>query len=45
VGLRPLLHIPYDPELLNELNTSTYQLAKSGKINYSHPTGTHDDRF
>ena len=45
IGLRPLLHIPYDPELLNELNTPTYQLAKPGKIHYSHSTGTHDDRF
>jgi phage FluMu gp28-like protein len=43
--LTPLLHIPYDPELLNELNTTTYQLAKTGKIHYSHPQGTHDDRF
>jgi len=43
--LTPLLHIPYDPELLNELNTPTYQLAKTGKIQYSHPQGTHDDRF
>ncbi|MBN2336725.1 terminase family protein [Candidatus Bathyarchaeota archaeon] len=43
--LTPLLHIPYDPELINELNTPTYQLAKTGKIQYSHPAGTHDDRF
>ena len=43
--LTSLLHIPYDPQLLNELNTPTYQLAKTGKIQYSHPQGTHDDRF
>jgi phage FluMu gp28-like protein len=43
--LMPLLHIPYDPELFNELNTPTYQLAKTGRIQYSHPQGTHDDRF
>ena len=39
------LHIPYDPELYTELNTPTYNLSKTGKIQYSHPQGTHDDRF
>jgi len=39
------IHIPYDPELFTELNTPTYQLTKMGKIQYTHPTGTHDDRF
>jgi len=35
------LHIPYDPEL----NTPTYVLIKTGRIQYSHPRRTHDDRF
>ncbi|MCB2141230.1 hypothetical protein KQH27_00820 [bacterium] len=39
------LHIPYDPELYTELNTPTYNLSKTGKIQYSHPQGTHDDRY
>ena len=45
VGLRPLLHIPYDPELFAELNVERYELGKSGKILFNHPEGTHDDRF
>lgn len=43
--LRPLLHLPYDPELFTELNAPTYELAKSGRIHFSHPEGAHDDRF
>jgi hypothetical protein len=39
------LHIPYDPELLNQLNAPSYQLSKTGKISYNHPEGTHDDMF
>jgi hypothetical protein len=39
------LHIPYDPELFTELNTPTYHLKKTGKIQYAHLKGTHDDRF
>lgn len=39
------LRIPYDRNLLDELNTEKYQLTKTGKIVYSHPQGTHDDRF
>jgi len=45
VGLRPLLHIPYDPELFAELNVERYELSKSGKLLFNHPEGTHDDRF
>ena len=39
------LKIPYDPELIAELNTERYQLTKEGKIRLTHPEGTHDDRF
>jgi len=39
------LRIPYDRSLLDELNTEQYELTKTGKITYSHPSGTHDDRF
>jgi len=45
VKLRPLLHIPYDPELHRELNVERYELAKTGKIQFNHPEGTKDDRF
>ena len=43
--LRPLMHIPYDPDLFAELNVERYELRKTGKILFSHPQGTHDDRF
>ena len=43
--LRPHLHIPYDRQLIQELNTERYELAKTGRIHYNHPEGTHDDRF
>ena len=39
------LHIPYDSQLIAELNTERYELTKDGKIRFSHPEGTHDDRF
>lgn len=45
VGLRPLLHIPYDLDLFAELNVERYELAKTGKILFNHPEGAHDDRF
>ncbi|MCS7124792.1 MAG: terminase family protein [Candidatus Bathyarchaeota archaeon] len=39
------LKIPYDPELIAELNAERYQLTKEGRIRLTHPEGTHDDRF
>ena len=39
------LRIPYDRELLNELNTERYMLTKTGAIKFYHPEGTHDDQF
>jgi len=44
-SLRPLLHIPFDADLYHELNVERYELAKTGKILFNHPEGTHDDRF
>ena len=43
--LRPLLHIPYDPDLFAELNVERFELGKTGRVLFSHPAGTHDDRF
>ena len=43
--LTPTLHIPYDPETLNQLNTPTYTLTKTGKLQFNHPENTHDDIF
>ena len=43
--LTPHLHIPYDPETLNQLNTPTYSLTKTGRLQLTHPENTHDDTF
>jgi len=40
-----LFQIPYDRELIDELNAERYELTKTGHIQFSHPDGTHDDRF
>lgn len=37
--------IPYDRKLIDELNVEKYEFTKTGKIRFSHPEGTHDDRF
>ncbi|MCL5877394.1 MAG: terminase family protein [Candidatus Bathyarchaeota archaeon] len=37
--------IPYDSELIAELNLEQYELTKEGKTKLFHPMGTHDDRF
>jgi len=39
------LKIPYDSDLIAELNIERFELTKDGKIKFSHPEGTHDDRF
>ncbi len=39
------VHIPYDAELISQLNIQKFELTKDGHIRYSHPTGTHDDIF
>lgn len=39
------LKIPYDSNLIAELNIERFELTKEGKIKYSHPENTHDDRF
>jgi phage FluMu gp28-like protein len=39
------LRIPYDRQLLDELNAEKYQLTKTGHITLTHPDDTHDDRF
>jgi hypothetical protein len=44
-GLRPLLHIPFDTELFHELNVERYELSKTGRLLFSHPLETRDDRF
>jgi phage FluMu gp28-like protein len=36
---------PYELDFLQELNVERFELTKSGQIQFSHPAGTHDDRF
>lgn len=37
--------LPYDSDLIAELNVERFELTKTGKIQFSHPQGTHNDRF
>ena len=37
--------LPYDRDVINELNIERFEITKAGKIRFSHPEGTHDDRF
>ncbi|MBO0888421.1 hypothetical protein J2P12_04905 [Candidatus Bathyarchaeota archaeon] len=39
------VHIPYDREFINELNVERFELEQTGRLKYSHPPGTHDDRL
>lgn len=39
------LKIPYDSDLIAELNVERFELTKDGKTKFNHPEGTHDDRF
>ena len=39
------LHFAYDPDLINEINAERYQITKTGQTQFSHPSGTHDDRL
>ena len=38
-----LLFIPYDADLIAEINVEKFELTKEGQIKFSHPEGTHDD--
>ncbi len=37
--------IPYELELTSELNIERFELTKSGQVQFSHPSGSHDDRL
>jgi hypothetical protein len=43
--LRPLHHIPYDPDLFYEFNVERFEFGKTGKLLFNNPQGTHVDRF
>ena len=40
-----LVHLPFDRELMNELNVERFGLEVTGRLKFSHPPGTHDDRL
>ena len=39
------LGIPFGREMMNEMNVERYEVTKTGQIQFSHPSGTHDDRL
>ncbi len=39
------VHIPFNRELVSEMNVERYDLAITGQAQFSHPDGTHDDRL
>jgi phage FluMu gp28-like protein len=39
------LRIPYDSELINEINVERYEQTQTGQTKFTHPNGTHDDRL
>jgi hypothetical protein len=45
VPVHPRLHIPHDEELEAEMNVERFELTKEGRLKFSHPEATHDDRL
>jgi phage FluMu gp28-like protein len=39
------LSMPFDSELVSEMNSERYELLKSGQMQFSHPEDQHDDRL
>jgi len=39
------ISIYHDNELIAELNIEKFEVTKEGRIKFSHPAGTHDDRL
>ncbi len=39
------LQMSYDADLIDEMNGERVELMKSGQLQFSHPSGTHDDRL
>ena len=37
--------LPYDPDVIAELNLEKYELTKDGNVKFHHDEGTHDDRL
>jgi hypothetical protein len=45
VPVSPKLHIPHDEELEAEMNVERFELTKEGRLKFSHPEATHDDKL
>ncbi|MCX8191627.1 MAG: terminase family protein, partial [Nitrososphaerales archaeon] len=45
VMLESKLKLPYDEDLIIEMNIEKYELTKDGHIKFSHPEHCHDDRL
>ncbi|MDH5691339.1 MAG: hypothetical protein OEY81_07935, partial [Candidatus Bathyarchaeota archaeon] len=45
VPVSPRLHFPHDEELEAEMNVERFELTKEGRLKFSHPEATHDDRL
>jgi hypothetical protein len=39
------LKLPYNRNLIEQINQQQYEYAKTGHLTFSHPTGTHDDQL
>lgn len=37
--------LPYDPDVIAELNLEKFEISKDGNVKFHHDEGTHDDRF
>ena len=37
--------LPYDPDVIAELNVERFEITKDGNVKFHHDEGTHDDRF
>lgn len=37
--------LPYDPDVIAELNLEKFEITKDGNVKFHHDEGTHDDRF
>ena len=40
-----VVRLPYDPDLIAEINCEEFELTKDGNVKFGHPEGTHDDRL
>jgi hypothetical protein len=39
------LKLPYNRQLIEQINQQQYEYSKNGHLTFSHPQGTHDDQL